>query len=510
MKKILDLDLSVYQLCSQFPELKEILVELGFKDITKPLLLNTMGKMTTLKKGARIKNIPLEKIVQQLTQHGFEVIHKPKEISEEELTQLKKEAKANTPEEREILLKSYVIRLNQGEALEQVRKDFVANFKDVSAVEIARAEQALLQEGAKLEEVQKLCDVHSALFHGATKREKIMNAEKEVARSREEERMQDTVVGFDLETADKTNQLIQTIGHPLQILSLENREIEKRIEDLELKLSQGKSLSEVVEEMKELRQVSQHFKKKQETIYPLLKVKYDYPGPSEVMWAVEDELKMGLDRLIRNLEKNTFDSLPDILGRLREMIYKEENILFPIVAANFSEEEWIAIRNDFPIYEPVYIGEYPLWDKAVEQDSPVQFEQEEIQIGGGHMSLAQLEAMLNTLQLEITLVDADDTNLYFNDGEKLFTRPKSAIGRPVFSCHPVRVLPMVKMVIGDFKSGKRDSIHILSTKNGHDVLVNYYALRSKEGKYLGTLEAVQILDELKAALVAGKKGMIQL
>ena len=34
------------------------------------------------------------------------------------------------------------------------------------------AEQALIAEGTPISEVSKLCDVHSALFHGATKEEK--------------------------------------------------------------------------------------------------------------------------------------------------------------------------------------------------------------------------------------------------------------------------------------------------------------------------------------------------
>ncbi len=80
-------------------------------------------------------------------------------------------------------LKSYLKRLGEGEALATVREDFVKNFKDVEASEIMKAEQELLKEGTPLKEVQKLCDVHSALFHGTTREEKIANAEKAVQES---------------------------------------------------------------------------------------------------------------------------------------------------------------------------------------------------------------------------------------------------------------------------------------------------------------------------------------
>ena len=70
------------------------------------------------------------------------------------------------------LLKSYVKRLSDGEDLESVRKDFVSHFKEVDASEIMHAEQELLRDGVPLDEMQRLCDVHSALFHGSTREER--------------------------------------------------------------------------------------------------------------------------------------------------------------------------------------------------------------------------------------------------------------------------------------------------------------------------------------------------
>ena len=77
------------------------------------------------------------------------------------------------------MLKDYLKRLGKGEPLETVRADFVQNFKDVDASEIMQAEQQLIREGTPIAEVQRLCDVHSALFHGKTREEKIANAEIE-------------------------------------------------------------------------------------------------------------------------------------------------------------------------------------------------------------------------------------------------------------------------------------------------------------------------------------------
>ena len=75
-------------------------------------------------------------------------------------------------------LKGYLKRLGNGEPLEAVRKDFVEVFKDVDPAEIMKAEQEMLAEGTPLSDVQKLCDVHAALFHGKTREEQIANAER--------------------------------------------------------------------------------------------------------------------------------------------------------------------------------------------------------------------------------------------------------------------------------------------------------------------------------------------
>lgn len=486
MTKVIDLEATVFTLVQQYPELKEILLNLGFSEIVNPIMFNTMGKIMTLKKGSKVKKIPLDQIIKTLEEKGFEVIHQPKFSSETKDTKVSRE--------REALLKSYVQRLTQGEDMEAVRQDFKAHFKDVSAVEIARAEQALLQEGVKLKDVQKLCDVHSALFHGTTTRE----------------RRKETTAGFDQEIANKTEACIQEKGHPLHILSLENRAIEEKVTHIQTILNQGTEISTLDKQLRELQEITRHYKKKQETIYPLLKVNYDYPGPSEVMWGVEDEIKTSLSHVLSHLDEKHRKALQLTLDRIHEMIYKEENILFPICVANFKEEEWLAMAKDFPTYGPCLMAEMPRWDRVKVEEDKLDLNDQEIQISGGHMSLAQLKAMLNTLPMEITLVDEKDINVYFNEGEKLFTRPQMALGRPVYSCHPMRVEPMVRLLIHDFKMGKRNSMHILSEKQGQDVLVNYYALRNKKGDYLGTLEAVQVVTGLKKAILKGKKGPIDL
>ena len=116
---------------------------------------------------------------------------------------------------------------------------------------------------------------------------------------------------------------------------------------------------------------------------------------------------------------------------------------------------------------------------------------------GGHVTLEQMTALLNTIPLEITFVDDNNINRYFNEGPKLFKRPTMAIDREVFSCHPPKIEPMVRTIIEDFRNGVRDEFPVWVEKQGKTMLVKYMAVRDKDGKYLGTAEFVQEMDFAK-------------
>lgn len=53
----LDLTKTVYELTQEYPQIIDIMAELGFKEITKKAMLNSVGKLMTIPKGARMKNM---------------------------------------------------------------------------------------------------------------------------------------------------------------------------------------------------------------------------------------------------------------------------------------------------------------------------------------------------------------------------------------------------------------------------------------------------------------------
>ncbi len=115
-----------------------------------------------------------------------------------------------------------------------------------------------------------------------------------------------------------------------------------------------------------------------------------------------------------------------------------------------------------------------------------------------------LESILDTIPIEFSVLDEDDKVLAWNKHEtRIFKRPEAALGRDVKQCHPERSLDKVEKIIGEMKEGIRDKarfwIDLPLGKNGQKekVMIEYYAIRDKEGNYLGCLEASQNIAEIQ-------------
>lgn len=407
---------------------------------------------------------------------------------------------AAVPAERMALLKSYLQRLSGGEDLETVREDFVKNFSDVEPSEIMKAEQTLMQEGTPLTDVQRLCDVHSALFHGATREERIANAESAVAASAARQ-SNDTGTAYADKFA-KSSALTVIYGHPLNLFAKENEALDQLMDELRAAMENQAVTDEL---LSRIREIAVHYAKKGDLLYPHLKVKYGVSGPADVMWTVDDEIRDELGSLAKEYARSDawYDRLAKVLVRMEEMIYKEKNILFPICAVNFTKDEWYRIYRDSRDYSEVFRVPFRIWQEAEAalgaEDDPVQevLPEGEIRMPGGHMSVPELTALLNTIPLEISFIDAGNINRYFNEGPKVFKRPGMAIDREVFSCHPPKIAPMVRSILDSFRDGTRDSVPVWMEKNGRTMLVTYMAVRDRDGNYLGATELVQNMEAVR-------------
>jgi len=73
MKKIVDFNKTIYELCTEDPFIIEIMKEQGFEQITKQGMLQTAGRVMTIQKGARMRSIELTDIIQAFEKHGYAV-----------------------------------------------------------------------------------------------------------------------------------------------------------------------------------------------------------------------------------------------------------------------------------------------------------------------------------------------------------------------------------------------------------------------------------------------------
>jgi len=123
----------------------------------------------------------------------------------------------------------------------------------------------------------------------------------------------------------------------------------------------------------------------------------------------------------------------------------------------------------------------------------------------GNLTGNLLDAVLETMPIQISVLDADDKVVAWNKHEtRLFKRPEAVLGKDARNCHPPKSVAMVEQLLEEMKAGTRDSarfwIDVAVEEGGekHKILIEYFALRSSDGTYLGCLEAAQDVTDARA------------
>jgi hypothetical protein len=228
-------------------------------------------------------------------------------------------AEINNSVYRQQKLKELIQRLHNGEDFEAVKADFAREFEGVGADEIANMEKALIeQEGVRVEEIQKLCDVHASLFKGSV---------------------------ADIH-ADKKHSTDQ--GHPTWVLREENRAVERlfsdRIDVHTAAIQQGnvRAVGELIQDLADLWQIDRHYSRKENLWFPIME-RYGITAPPKVMWGVDDEIRDMIKQCRSQLDELASGGKPeegaiqefltllaDTKNQIMEMISKEEDILIPM------------------------------------------------------------------------------------------------------------------------------------------------------------------------------------
>ncbi|MDQ7092305.1 DUF438 domain-containing protein [Desulfosporosinus sp. PR] len=401
----------------------------------------------------------------------------------------------NNREYRQKVLKELISELHNGKNVEDVKPRFEELIKGISAKEIAEMEQALIMDGMPVEEIQNLCDVHAAVFKGSIA--EIHQPEKPEA----------------------------IPGHPVYIFKKENREIEKLLNEKvkpnleKLKHPDNmKNTDILLENINRLSEIDKHYSRKENLLFPYLE-KYGITAPPKVMWGVDDEIRDAIKALKTLLSSDgikdeVMGKAQELVNRVQEMIFKEENILFPMALETLTEDEWLNIAEESEEIGFTLIESKEEWQpitKAAKEKVKQQREQlsgnGSIAFDAGSLSPKEINAILNTLPLDITFVDKNGTVKYFSQGrERIFARTKTILGRRVENCHPPASIQIVEKIVADLKTGKKDHEDFWLKMGEKYAFIRYLAVKDEKGECLGIVEVTQDIAPIQK--IAGEKRLL--
>jgi DUF438 domain-containing protein len=394
------------------------------------------------------------------------------------------------PKER---VRELIEALRAGASPEKVKTDFEDILGGMESADITEIEDELVREGLPPQEIQRLCDVHLAIFK---------------------------------EAADKAKIEISA-GHPIYILVEEHRfvrDVADEISRLLPIIEKVKGFPEIKETMVRLDQLLGHLReydkhkvREENALFPLME-KHGVIQPPAVMWSEHDQqrklikdatktLKRSEELGISKFKERALPVLRALAEQIPSHFYKEENILYPTALKIIREKEWKEIKASMDDLGYCYFTPKDAVGEIKTTAAKAKKLGSEIVLESGVFKVNQLECVLNSLPVDITFVDDEDTVRYFNQAkDRIFPRTKAIIGRKVQKCHPQKSVDVVDRILKDFRAGRRDLAKFWLHLGEKFVVIQYVAMRDRNGKYVGCLEVSQ--DIARIQKIQGEKRLL--
>lgn len=438
-------------LLSQYPSLMDFLAFYSpkYELLRNPVLRRTLGKVVTLRQVAEVGGVELDKLISDL---------------EAEIARLE-----GQPASKEEILKEIILDLHRGVPVEQLKSRFSSLVSQIDGSELAALEQKIIAEGVPEEEVKRLCDLHVDVFRESLDEQKLPQLPSD---------------------------------HPLQTYLEENKHAKELAGSLMSLLDKRPfPYDELKGQLENFSQIDKHYLRKENQLFPLLEAK-GLSGPSSVMWAIHDDIRSLIKQTKSLLEEKAepgkvISAIKQLVKMTDEMIYKEEQILFPTSLDVLTEDDWRRVREGEAELGYAWIEPPPAVEAEPPKSQQVPTSDNTFPLDTGRLSLEQINLVLTNLPIDITFVDENDTVCYYSEGrERIFPRTPAAIGRKVHNCHPPSSVHVVEEILTAFREGKQDVAQFWLELNGRFILIRYFALR-QGGEYKGVLEVTQDLTELR-------------
>ncbi len=390
----------------------------------------------------------------------------------------------NNVSRRKEALKEVIQRLHAGESVKSLQEKFGDAIRGATAGEIADAERAMIGEGIAVSEIQRLCDLHVAVFR---------------------------------ESLDEEPTPESLPGHPVFTFRMENEVILRLLESMAdtfalWRAGDPTARASLQAQTENLKTIEKHYSRKENLLFPYLEKK-GFEGPSTVMWGVHNEIRDQIRQFKQALTDEVSDPQAvqrqfDTLAKdIREMIYKEEKILFPESLNRLSETEWAEIRSQEEGIGYFNVPPQPAEISQEENQEQSKQNQKEnvtmdsnglLSLDTGALTLEQINLMLTHLPVDVTYVDENDEVRYFTQGQhRIFDRSAAIIGRAVTKCHPPQSVHKVQIILEDFRSGKRDVAEFWIQMGEAFIHIRYFALHNAAGEYKGCIEVSQEISHLR-------------
>ena len=309
--------------------------------------------------------------------------------------------------------------------------------------------------------------------------------------------------------------------HPIMHYLKENEEMKRLLLAVEDLVQYPMIKNQWLELYEKISQYPLHYKRKQNQLYPVLEQK-GFTRPTTTMWTFDDMVRDEIreaERLLREDNEEAFIKQQDrVLLYTRDLMQKEEFILYPTSLALISAEEFedmksgdqeigfaffqvehkpsptqqqapSAGQNNFAADLQALLSKYGYASKSGDL----------LDVTTGKLTLEQINLIYQHLPIDISFVHENELVRFYSDTDhRIFPRSKNVIGREVMNCHPRKSAHIVREVIDKLRSGEQDKAEFWINKPNLFIYIIYVAVRDKEGHFRGVLEMMQDCTHIRA------------
>ncbi|MEG0774991.1 PAS domain-containing protein [Clostridium sp.] len=319
-------------------------------------------------------------------------------------------------------------------------------------------------------------------------------------------------------------------GHPIRTYMDETAEIKKVLSAMKDLLQKKFIKNQWLELYDKLSQISIHFSRKQNQLFPALERK-GFDKPSKVMWTLDnnirDIIRESKTLLNENKDEKFLAIQPEVIDMIKDMMIKENEILFPTAMEMLSNQDFAEMRISDDEIGYCLIENPPAFinpDSKVSNNAlgnsenlnvdllkdlaavlekhgvTTQAKEDEIlNVSQGLLTLKQINLIFKHLPMDLTFVDENELVKFYSDTKhRIFPRSAGVIGREVQNCHPRESVDTVEKIIDAFRKGTHDEAEFWLEMGGKFIYIIYTAVRDEQGTFKGVLEMMQDVTHIRS------------